>query len=224
MLLTTILSQARNGEVKALSEKDKTDKVLIEYINLATVALYSRFMLITEEAIITLRDGKTFYTLGPSDADVTVNGEPMPVDRVLMVLNAIDNSGFEIPINDINATVGVFITSYDTIQIPFYSEDTVVALLYTTNPILMDGSVLCDDKGKLKDDKLTTDVKIPMAIIEPLLHYVGYRAHGTVAGSINDENNTHYMRYVASCTRIDKLGVLTMDNLQSRNVDVKGFI
>ena len=57
MLLTTILSQARSAELKPLSEKDKTDEVVIGYLNLALVALYSRFFIKTQEALIVLEKG-----------------------------------------------------------------------------------------------------------------------------------------------------------------------
>ena len=61
MKLSTIISQARSGELKSLSSKDKTDEVIVNYINLALIALYSRFTLRTEEAIVALADGKTLY-------------------------------------------------------------------------------------------------------------------------------------------------------------------
>lgn len=224
MLLTTILSQARGAELKSLSAKDKTDEVIIGYLNLALVALYSRFFIKTQEAIIALQLGKTLYKLDGTDTDVTVLGQPMVADSVLAIVNVYDETGTEITLNDTNSLLGVFQQSYDTLQIPVTEDNAVVAIIYRENPILLDAEALCLDTGNLDPLNNSTDVFIPLQLLAPLLHYIGYRAHGSVAGTIQDENNTHYMRYVASCREVDKQGVASYTNLQSRDVEDKGFV
>lgn len=225
MKLTFILSQARSGELKALSPKDKTDEVVISYINLAMLSLYTRFFIKTEEAILALQDGKTLYRLDPSDPDVRVKGEPMVEGDVITVINAFDEAGELLPINDVNNTpLGIYTASYDTVQVPYSATGAFLSLIYQQNPTMLIGESICDSKGVLLPEAINTSVEIPSQLLEPLLHYIGYRAHGSVEGSINDENNTHYMRYIASCTRIDKAGTMSLENMPSRDVEVKGFI
>ena len=60
----------------------------------------------------------------------------------------------------------------------------------------------------IDETSLTQKIPIPPQLIEPLLHYIGYRAHGSMDGNIKAENNTHYMRFVASCDRIEQLGLV----------------
>lgn len=223
MKLTTILSQARSGEVKALSDKDKTDRVLITYINLGLIALYKKFSISTEEAILALKDGVTLYELNSTDTNVTVGGQPMRDDDVLTTISCYDEQGDSVPINDSDEPLGIFTPSYDTIQVPYSSTGEYLSVIYRRNPILLDPEALTDATTEaLNDDTVTT--RLPLQLLEPMLHYIGYRAHGSVNGSIKDENNTHYMRFVASCRAIEKDGVMNLEGMPSRDVEEKGFI
>ena len=224
MKLTFILSQARSGELKTLSLKDKTDDVVISFLNLGLLALYTMFFIKTEEAIVALQDGKTLYRLDSTEADITVKNEPMPDGDVINIINAIDENGIQIPINDVNSQLGIFTPSYDTVQIPYSITGAFISIIYQQNPILLIAEDICDSEGALLEGAINTNVDIPLQLLEPLLHYIGYRAHGSVAGSIQDENNTHYMRFVASCRKIEKSGVMSLENLQSMDVGKKGFV
>lgn len=225
MLLTTVLSQARNAELKTLSPKDKTDSVIIGYINLALIALYSRFFIKTEEALIALETGRTLYKLDGTDAAVTVRGQAIANDSFMAIVNAFNELGEELDINDTNSPLGVFTPSFDTLQVPYSTDGAFVAVIYRENPLLLDAGTLCDaTTGELLVAQNTATIPLPMQLLEPLLHYIGYRAHGSVDGAMKEENNTHYMRYVSSCTKIEDLGTISLTNLQSRNVTDKGFV
>lgn len=225
MLLTMILDTARDAEFKTLSPKDKTDKVIIGYLNTALIALYSRFFIKTEEALIALKTGKTLYKFDGTDADVTVKGQPIAIDSFMAIINAFNMAGKELSINDTNDVLGVFTSSFDTLQVPYSTDGAYVAIIYRENPTLLNSAVLCDTTtGALLPENSTANVYLPLQLLEPLLHYIAYRGHGSVAGDIKDENNIHYMRYNASCIRIEKSGVVDLTNLQSRNVKDKGFV
>jgi hypothetical protein len=59
---------------------------------------------------------------------------------------------------------------------------------------------------------------------EALLHYVGYRAHGSYDADIKTENNTHYMRFEASCKKLKDLGyapAVAIDKIDTRD---KGYL
>ena len=219
MKLSFILDQARNGELKSLSTKDKTDEVIVGYINLALVALYSRFQLKTEEAIITLQTApaRTIYTLGPSDDAVRVNGLPMLENDVMSIIDGYNEDGSQINFNDEKDPYSVFTVSYDKLQIPLINENTYVSIVYRKNPTM----VMYSATNNVTDEK---DVEIPIQLLEPMLHYIGYRAHGAVDGKLNTENNTHYMRFEKSCDRAIELGLLTADDVIPMSVQAKGWV
>lgn len=219
MKLSFILDQARNGELKSLSTKDKTDEVIVGYINLALVALYSRFQLKTEEAIITLETNpaRTVYTLDSTDTAVRVNGASMPDDDVMSIIDAFDESGRHVAINDEKDPFSIYTVSYNQVQIPLVNEGTYISIIYRKNPTL----VTYTETNNVTDEKV---VELPLQLLEPMLHYIGYRAHGAVDGKLNTENNTHYMRFEKSCERAQELGVLTADDVVGVGVTDKGFV
>lgn len=219
MKLSLILSQARKGELKSLSTKDKTDDVIVDYINLALIALYSRFQLKTEEAIISLQTSppKTIYTLSSTDPSVRVNGAPMVDDNVMVILEAFNEDGTKCPINDDKNPYSISTTSYNQLQIPLLGSFTYISIIYKTNPNLI---VFVDDGN---GNATEANVEIPIQLLEPMLHYVGYRAHGSLDGSLTTENNSHYMRYKASCEALESMGVLTSDDVSSQSIAWKGF-
>ena len=105
---------------------------------------------------------------------------------------------------------GILMVAYDKVQIPFPQVDDVISIIYGSEPNVM------IDEGTL--------VPIPATLLEALLHYIGYRAHGSLDGNIQSENNTHYMRFEASCNRAKTLGVVTIDDMLSTTTQFKGFV
>ncbi len=215
MNLSTIIRQARNGELKSLSTKDKTDEVIVDYINLAMIALYGRFQLEIGEALITLYVGnavKTIYSLdGITDTDYVDVSD----GAVMTILTAYDEAG-EIPINDDSNPLGIFTIGINSIQVPLAVNSETISLIYKIEPTEI---VYVDDNGSATE----AVVNIPKVLLEPMLHYIGYRAHGSVDGNVQAENNTHLMRFESSCKRVDALG-LVPTNQYNRNVNVKGFM
>lgn len=220
MKLSLILEQARSGELASVSKKDKTDKTIVAYINLAMIALYNRFQLATEEAIITLRPDivKTLYTLGSTDADVQVNGGPMADDDFMAIVGAYNEDGTIITINNEKDTLSIFTVTYNQLQIPLLAVNTYVSVIYRKNPTLV--TFVDDGNGNAID----TDVRLPLQLLEPALHYIGYRAHGAINGNVSAENSTHYTRYLQACDRAEKLGIITADDVVQGSVEEKGFI
>ena len=220
MKLSFILSQARSGELAALSKVDKTDEKIIEYINLGLIALYTRFQLVTEEAIISLHatPAKTIYTLDSTDPDVRVNGAAMPADDCMVILEAYGEGGSRIPINDDTNPLSLFTVAYNKLQIPLLEDNTYISIIYKKNPTM----VQFVDAGQ--GAATEADVALPTVLLEPLLHYIGYRAHGSVNGSIQAENSTHYTRYEASCSKVLEMGGLPVDDNSTTALYRKGFL
>jgi hypothetical protein len=61
-------------------------------------------------------------------------------------------------------------------------------------------------------------------MLEALLHYIGYRAHGSINGNVNQENNTHYMRFDKSCNLLAREGYAVEVLTPERAIEAKGFI
>lgn len=219
MKLSLILQQARSGELSSLSAKDKTDEKIVTYINLALIALYGRFQLATEEAIIRLRPdiAKTVYTLDSSDHDVMVGNRYLNDEEFMSIVAAFDEAGNQLVVNDTKDATSVLTVGYNQVQVPLLADSGYVSLVYRKNPDLV---VYVDNVGSAIDD----DVHLPLQLLEALLHYVGYRAHGAVDGNVNTENNTHYMRFEKACQRAEELGVMTADDTMSLSVQAKGYV
>ncbi len=221
MKLSMLLDQARTGELDAISKKDKTDRKVVSYINLALIALYGRFPLATQEAIITLRPDimKTVYTMDSSDSDVEIaDGIPVPDDDFMTIISAYDEGGNKININDEGNDYSIYTVSYNQLQVPLLADNDYISIMYRRNPTLVQ---YVDDGNR---NAVDVEVELPLQLIEPALHYVGYRAHGAVNGNVNAENNTHYTRYLMACEKVEALGLLTADDITEMAVTRKGFI
>lgn len=220
MKLSLLLQQLRSGELASLSNKDKTDEKIITYINLALIALYGRFSLSTEEAIVTLRPdlAKTVYTMDSSDSDVRVNGVPLTDDEFMSIIAAYNEDGTIIYINDDKNPGSIFTVSYNKLQIPILDDNAYVSIIYRRNPTLI--VYIGDDAGNATEQF----VPLPIQLLEPLCHYVGYRAHGAIDGKLTTENNSHYTRYEAACKRVEHLGMLSAEDTRMSTVSSKGFV
>ena len=219
MKLSFIIEQARSGELANLSNKKYTDKTIISYINLALIALYNRFELATEEAIITLRPDlpKTVYTLASSDADVQVAGQPIVDYTFKNIVAAFNEDGTEIGINSEKDPFSIYTVAYNKVQVPLLGTNTYISVLYRCNP---EPVVFVDDGN---GNAVDTEVALPTQLLEAALHYIGYRAHGAINGNVQAENSTHYTRYLAACALAETLGVVTANDTDELSVSKKGY-
>jgi len=219
MKLSFIIEQARSGELAGLSDKKYTDRTIVSYINLAMIALYNRFELATEEAIITLRPDipKTVYTLASSDEDVKVAGHPIVDYTFKNIVAAFNEDGTEIGINSETDPFSIYTVAYNKVQVPLLSTNTYISVLYRCNPEAI--TFVDDGNGNAVD----TEVAMPTQLLEAALHYIGYRAHGALNGNVQAENSTHYTRYLAACALVDTLGVITANSTDETTVAEKGY-
>jgi hypothetical protein len=183
MTLGDVIEQLKYGELRAIATKDD-NLAIVSYTNLALQALYNRFLIKVSETIIQLEDNITEYTL-PDDVAV--------IDSVY------NENGEELSIDDPSDINGVFRSSFDTIQVPNPITGNALSIIYVAIP---------EKLTYIDETSLTQKIPLPPQLLEPLLHYIGYRAHMSINGDIKEENNTHYIRFVASCDRIDQLGAI----------------
>ena len=219
MKLSLILEQARSSELSSLSPKDKTDAKIVTYVNAALVEMYRKFQLATEEAIIRLRPDlvKTVYTLGSTDSDVIVAGKPMTDGDVMVVLEAFNEDGSPITINDENDPYSIYTVTYNQLQIPLLGNHTYVSVIYKKNPPLV--TYKDDGNGNAQD----CDVPVPLQLLSAMCHYIGYRAHSAVDGNVQAENSTHYAKYMAAIAELVAEGSMNAESTVHATFKKRGF-
>jgi len=204
-----IVNLAKNGELKQLAVKND-DMAVLGYLNLGVLELYKRFPLEEAEAVITLRDGKTEYSLDGSDADVA-----MPANKeVLTVVGAYttDENGelVSMPINDEDNPLGLNTPSFNVVEVPATLTGAVVSVIYRVTPKFLTA--------------LDESVNVPPQLLEALLNYIGYRGHGALNGELKTENQSHYVRFENSIKRVMLEGLIATDDLISKKFNSRGFI
>lgn len=207
MTIQDIINFSSKGILKKLAVGKDPDSI-VSYLNLGVIELYKRFPLKTEEVIIKL--GVPNDSLDKYIA-LTENTYQMP-DDYMRIIDAWEESGKPISINDGEDPLSIMTISYDTIQIPTNANNTRVSIIYGVNPSL------------LTSDDLSAKVPIPLQLLEPLLLYIGYAGNVSENGNIDGENNTHLMRFEASIKRINDLGLITREDTVANNrVFKRGF-
>jgi len=200
MTVNDVVTQLKYGELRSIAIKDDVPAI-VSYINLALIALYGRFKLSRGEKIIDLVDNVSIYPL---------NDDTMYVEAVY------NEEGTELAINDDDNLDSVFLPSFNQIQVPNAATGGTISVLYVQSPT----SIV---PGITDNLTLAMNVALPSILLEPLLHYVGYRAHGSMNGDIKAENNTHYMRYEASCKRVKDLGLIREDVVPAKVNTAEGI-
>lgn len=212
MRLNEIIKLSKTTALRQVSAKDKTDEVIVGYINLALEDMYSRFTLKTDEIIISLQDGKTLYMLDGTDDDVTVGGEPIDIDSVLSLMEAFDESQ-SIPINDDNEELGIFTTGYDEIQVPLTAAYSYISIVYKQVP----SEVLYET---LEGETVDAVIPIPRGLKKALLAYIKYAAFES--SSDTQVSAMNMALYEKACDKALEDGVVLQD-YYTRPVTQKGF-
>tara|TARA_R110001606_G_scaffold315346_1_gene462090 strand:+ start:172 stop:822 length:651 start_codon:yes stop_codon:yes gene_type:complete len=202
MKLSLVLYQLRHGGLKQLSDIDKTDEVVVSYINMSVLKLYGRFLLEVKEAIITLQNNKVLYTLDSTDTNVLVNGLPIAEEEFSSILNVFSEAG-EVFVNNEYDEFSVFTPTYNTIQVPTAIKGNFISILYRTSP-----AFLLFANGNSTD----VNIKLPLVLLEPLIYYTAYLAHSSITSGIDTESHSYYMKYEAACKTIELKGLLTTNS------------
>jgi len=209
MTVEKVIDLAVKGELKKLAVKDDTDSV-ISFINLGMIELYKRFPLDTEEVIIEL--GRVTDN---NDSYERISDTVYKLPNDLMYISAAyEEDGTEISINKEDDPLSIMTISWNKIQVPVATSGAYISVIYVKQPTLIVNT----------PETLASDIDLPVQLVEALLHYIGYRGHGSIDGNIQAENNTHYQRFEASVQRTKTLGVMTADGPLSRNVQEKGWV
>ena len=208
------LSSKDVGDMSTNPEEDPTATQLanqqkfLGYINLANLEVHKRFQLIKREHEIDyLVDGDE--TTLPDDFMIPISAHFTSGDREEIPLNN-ESSRY---VDGVDTAVSVMFPEPYVMKIKGLDEDDrkAAVLTYIASPKLA--------------TKVSTDLKVPQVYTDALLNYAAYKAHASVSGSIEGDNNTYYMRYEAACKKIKEDGLTNIDNLDSNSkLEDRGFV
>lgn len=213
MTVQEVIDMAKFGELRNLKLGNLEDRAIVSYINLGLIELYKRFPLSIKETVLELNSSTNSEYDLPTDCMwlVSAYGE-VPADAPETYYNELD-------INNENNPLSVNTIGWNKVQLPVEMEGSYVSLIYVAGPDNTQKVIHNEDGLYLQED-----LQLPAQLIESLLFYIGYRAHGAMDGNIQSESNTHYMRFDKSCQKIRAEGMLTNDNLDMTRVKDKGFV
>lgn len=215
MKLLKLIDLARDGELSQLSQAAKTDKKIVGYINRAIIALYNKFSLRTEEAIITLVDNKHIYRLDGTDSDVEVNGVAIGEYDIIQITEVWDEVG-KLPLNDESDPFSVFTIDYDAIQVSKAETGGYLSVLFRASHDWV--SYVDSGDGSATD----ADIRIPQPMIEALLMYVAYKAYDSLDDAGSNKAEKYLLRFREEIAQILDDGLVAADSIH-RDVSVKGF-
>ncbi len=207
MTMQQAIDMLASSEIQKLKVKDET-ATLLNYLNMGILKIHERFDLIQREVLITMEEGRNTYLLDGTDPAVSFD----TVDAMLMVLRAAyDYQGDEIHINDETKKSSITTPSMNEVEIPdsMLTEGQTVSLIFRCAP-----SFITD---------VTKGVPLLPQYFEPLFLYVAYKAHGAIKNGMQDESNTHYLRFDRSCKEIQENGLYQEDSLNSTKFEQRGF-
>jgi hypothetical protein len=195
MTVSEVLTFARNGEFRGISQSKYNDATLISYINMAMIEIYKRFVLKTSETIIDLNDDDTIYSL-PDDC--------------MTILAIYDEDGAIYKLNDEDDKLSILTVSWNQIQVPNPATGASISIIYNSNPSVVSSG--------------TDVVQIPPILLEALLNYMAYKAYQQPEGEVNGKSDSYFLKFESSCTRVRDLGLVTQDDVAfKRTVQENGF-
>jgi hypothetical protein len=206
MTIGDIVNLVRYSELNNIVLKDDLDAI-ISFMNLGLIELYKKFPLRVEEHIIKLSDSTEIYSM-PSDYMWIIAA----YDEV-MLPNSSRNVEL-IPVNEEDNPLGINTIGFNQIQVPLNVDGEYISIIYAASPERIYTAADVNEQ-----------VPVPPQMVTALLSYIGYRAHLSISGNIQNENNVHYKRFEDACVEIERKGMYNTDDLSMKQrIYDKGFV
>ena len=200
MTIDDLFTQLTYGELKQQSiggfeeggVQEGNYRELVSHLNLALLAVYTRFPLIEKKWSLEPVEGQTLYT----------------VESDLLRINAaFDSEGCEIPLNDENADLSIITPSFNTVELP--EEVTKPVLVhYRAKP----EKVVAPSADATEEELaafLVQEVALPEALVEPLCSYIEYRVCKAIGGELSLAQATVALQnYERLCMDVERRNVL----------------
>lgn len=216
MTIQEAIDMAKRGKLKN-SNIVNNDDAILDTLNLGLVELYKRFPLRVDEAVITMRDGKTEYRLDGTDVDVSMPDG----SRFMWIVAAYQEVEdpyevtytpitVQIAVNEEENPLSVQTVSWNSVQFPVVSQGAYASIIYVAAPKMY------------STEELTSALPLPPQMYEPLMEYMCYQANSTLDAEVDTDK--YYQRFEASCSRIELRGMTTSDDLDMSDRQLKGFV
>ena len=207
MTVRQLIDMAKYGELRNVAIVDN-DAAMLGYINLGLLELAKRFPMYTEEAIITIQEGKALYKLDGTDADVQLSDTNKTYMWIVSAYTEVEIASVkhlvQLSVNEDDDINSVNTIGYNQIQVPALKPaGDYISIIYVAAPKML---TLVDIDGELP---------LPPQMIETMLHYIGYRGHESVSGEIQSEHITHYQRFEQACKRIEESGMFNINDVST---------
>lgn len=186
MIVQDIINAARYSEVGNTAIKDNTDAILT-FMNLGLLELHKRFPLRVEQTVLTLSNTTTTFNL-PSTFMYPLAAYGEDKDGNIDMEHVL-------PINDESNPESIFFSTFKQVQVPDTLDGSSAVIVFAAKP------------DRYTADDLNIELDLPETLIEPLLHYMGYKAQLGIRGDAQAENNAHWLRFDRSCKQAQDLGV-----------------
>lgn len=208
MIASEAITLLQAAELKQLGVKTDAAAVL-GFINFGILELHKRFLLWEAEAVVTQATDVTLYKLDGLDSNVAIDLS----DHSLMMIEKIyDEDDLPYVINDEKDEDSLSTPKPHSIKVPV---DSVVDGYEMTVTYRAAPKFLAAD---------TEEIPLPVQFLDALFTYVAYKGHLSIKSGLKEENNTHYIRFEASCNLINSEGLFAQKDLQSNNLAVRGFV
>ena len=181
----------------------------INYVNLANLALHKRFNLLV----------KTYEMDSPLDGEEYT----LPSNFLVPIYAYYASDFVQVPIKDDSVKLVSDVDQHVSILIP---EPFKAVIKGTDAEDPKRTQILLKYAAAPNKAKTTyADLKINEVYTEALLNYSAYKAHVTTSGGMQDENNTYYMRYEASCKQLINSGMWGNNEIEiNTKLEDNGFV
>ena len=204
MKVQEVVDIARYSELANVAIKDNTAAIL-SFLNLGMIELYTRFPIKTEEHIIALQENTTMYEMPANFMYALSAYGEVPEDAADLVRT--------VSINEEDDPYSIFFPDWNTVQIPAVANGSYISIIYVAKP------------ATYTAEDLDVEIELPNTLVDALVSYIGYRAHMSVRGDAQSDNNAHWLRFDRSCKKARELGVaFPVDSLKmSERINDRGF-
>jgi len=209
LAIASVGDMGANPDIVPTAVQVTNQNKFINYVNLANLALHKRFNLLV----------KTYEMDSPLDGEEYT----LPSNFLVPIYAYYASDFVQVPIKDDSVKLVSDVDQHVSILIPepfkavikgTDAEDpkrTQILLKYAAAPT--------------KAKTTYADLKINEVYTEALLNYSAYKAHVTTSGGMQDENNTYYMRYEASCKQLINSGMWGNNDIEiNTKLEDNGFV
>ena len=209
LAIASVGDMGANPDIVPTAVQVTNQNKFINYVNLANLALHKRFNLLV----------KTYEMDSPLDGEEYT----LPSNFLVPIYAYYASDFVQVPIKDDSVKLVSDVDQHVSILIP---EPFKAVIKGTDAETPKRTQILLKYAAAPTKAKTTyADLKINEVYTEALLNYSAYKAHVTTSGGMQDENNTYYMRYEASCKQLINSGMWGNNEIEiNTKLEDNGFV